>query len=120
RVVVRLNPRVPFIAAIFPKSAPAASKTVEAVRNLDTHQILCVLVAELAFDAQPQRRAMTDRERRVVKAMRQNGLWVESIDQIDAFVILPGAVKRLLKRVGALEDDKASRWEKLCPREHKG
>lgn len=61
-----LNPRIPLIAAIFPKSAPAAPETVEAVRDLDTHQIFCLLVAELAFDTQPQRRAMADRKRRVV------------------------------------------------------
>jgi hypothetical protein len=52
-----------------------------------------VLVAELPFDPQPQR---GDGERDVIESVGKNGLRMESVDQIDAFVLLPGSLRRLL------------------------
>jgi hypothetical protein len=83
----RSDPGVPLVAAIFPKSALAAPQPVEPVGHLDAHQIFCVLVAELPFDPQPQRGAVADRKRDVVETMGKNGLRMESVDQIDAFIM---------------------------------
>ena len=113
-----VNSGIPLIPAIFPKPALAAPEPVEPVGQLDAHHIFCVLVAELPFDPQPQRGAVADRKRPVVEAMGKNGLRVESVDQIDAFVILSGAVKRLFQNVGAMEDHEPGGGKKRGPREH--
>src|SRR5271170_3665993 len=48
--------RIPFIAAIFPIAAATAGDASKVVDDLDSLQVLRVLVAKLAFHAQAQRR----------------------------------------------------------------
>src|ERR1700719_3289447 len=43
---------------------------------------------------------------------------MESVDEIDAFVILSGPVERLFKNVCAMEDNEPGRGEKRGLREH--
>src|ERR1700683_264939 len=102
------NPRIPVIAAVFPVTAAAAGDAREAVGDLDAVHIFGVFVAELAFDAQAQRRTMGDFERAVVQRVGDDRLGVERIDEIDALVILAGALLAALRRlagqiVGAME-----------------
>src|SRR5207244_401359 len=52
------QPRIPLVAAIFPEAALALADTVEPFDGLDAGQVFGVLVADLALDAQPQRRAV--------------------------------------------------------------
>ncbi len=118
RASPRSNPRIPLVTAIFPKPALSAPEPVEPVSQLDAHQIFCVLVAELPFDPQPQWGAVAYGERDVVETVGKNGLGMESVDQIDAFVKLSGAVERLFKNVGAVEDREPGGREKRGPREH--
>ena len=63
---------------------------------------LACLVAELAFDPKPQRRAMADRQGAVVHAVGEDGLRMEGVDQVDALV-----VGRAAEIVGAVQDDVA-------------
>jgi hypothetical protein len=88
--------RLSLVTAIFPEPAVAATEHVEPVGQLDAHQIFRLLVAELPFDPRPQRGTMTGRKRSVVESVHKNGLRMESVDQIDAFVILSGPFKRIL------------------------
>ena len=53
----------PLVAAVFPVAALAAADSREALHRLDAHDVLRHLVAELAFDAHAQRRAVLDRQR---------------------------------------------------------
>ena len=53
---------IPLIAAIFPKTALTAPYIVEFVADFDAHHVFGMLVAEMALDAQTQRRAMGDFE----------------------------------------------------------
>ena len=55
--------------------------------GLDPLHIFGVLVAELPFDPQAQRRAVGDRKQPAVHSPGQNGLRVEGIDEVDAFII---------------------------------
>jgi len=112
------DPGIPLVAAIFPEPTLSAPDLVEPAGHLDAHHIFCVLVAELAFDPQPQGGAMANGEQGIVETVRKNGLRMESVDQIDAFIILSGAVERLLKNVGAMEDNEARRGEKRGLPEH--
>src|SRR5262249_39573168 len=46
-----------------------------------------VLVTELRLDAQSQRRAVVDGQRAIVQFVREDRLWVNGVDQVDAFVV---------------------------------
>src|ERR1700730_321128 len=92
----RSDSRTPLVIAILPKPALGVPEPVEPVGHLDAHHIFGVLVAELPFDPQPQRGTVTDGERDVIESLGKNGLRMESVDQIDAFVLLPGSLRRLL------------------------
>src|SRR5450432_913039 len=103
----RSDSRVPLVAAVFPEAAIAAAEVAVVVHRLDPHDVLGLLVAELALDAQAQRRAVRHRQRLVVHGVGQDGLRVVGVDQVDALVVLARAVQRLLERVAAVEDDVA-------------
>jgi hypothetical protein len=90
----RSDPHIPLVIAILPKPALGVPNPVEPVGHLDAHHIFGVLVAELPFDPQP-RGTVTDGERDVIESLGKNGLRMESVDQIDAFVLLPGLLRRL-------------------------
>jgi hypothetical protein len=60
------DPRIPLVTAIFPKPALSAPKPVEPASQFNAHNIFCVLVAELPFDPQPERGAMTCGEQGIV------------------------------------------------------
>ena len=62
-----------------------------------------MLVAQLAFDAHAQRRAVADRQRFAVEAVRDDRLRVVGIDEVDAFVIVLS-----IEIVGTAEEDEAS------------
>src|SRR4051794_26427764 len=79
------NPRIPFIiVAILPEAAFSVPQAGEAVARFDPHQIFGLLVAELALDAQAQRRAVGDLEVAVVERPGEDGLGMEGVDQVDA------------------------------------
>ena len=77
---------------------------VEPVGHLDAHDVFGLLVAELALDPQPQRRAMGDRQRPRRSGMGQDGLGMEGVDQVDALVVVARAVGACFVHVGAMED----------------
>jgi hypothetical protein len=47
-----LYPRVPFIALILPISASPSANVLQALDQFDPHHVFCMLVAELALDAE--------------------------------------------------------------------
>jgi hypothetical protein len=57
-----LKSPLPFVASILPIAAPAAGDGLNALDELDSHQILGLLVAKLSLDPQPNRRAVLDRK----------------------------------------------------------
>src|SRR5262245_52558030 len=99
------NAGVPLIAAIFPEAAAAAANSGEPLHRLDTHHIFRHLVAELALDAEPERRTVGDRERRAVHLIGEDRLGMEGVGKSDRFVILALVVAGLAKIVGAIEHD---------------
>ena len=62
-----------------------------------------MLVAQLALDAHAQRRAVADRQRFAVEAVRDDRLRVIGIDQIDALVIVLS-----VEIIRTAEEDEAS------------
>ena len=85
---------------------------IEPLHGLDASDVFGVLVADLALDPQPQRRAVADGKRRVVESMRKYRLRMESVDQINAFIILSIPVGGPFIKVGAVEDRKTGGGEK--------
>src|SRR5438105_57387 len=83
---VRSQSRIPLVAAVFPETAFAPTDTIEPVDGLDAGDVLGVLVADVTLDPQPQRRAMGDRQGLAVHAIGENGLGMEGVEQIEAFV----------------------------------
>src|SRR5262245_12702285 len=86
-IIAPSEPSIPLIAAVLPESAFAAANAIEAVDRLDARDELGVLVADVTFDPQTQRRAVLYRQRTAVHFMGENGLGVEGIEQVDAFVV---------------------------------
>src|SRR5579875_3456540 len=109
---------IPFIAAIFPETALAAPDPIEPIGRFDTHHIFCVFVAELPFDPQPERSAVANGQRFIVQPVCKYCLRMESIDQIDAFIILSSSVRRLVKGIGAMKDDEPGGGEKARALQH--
>ena len=103
----RSDPRVPLVAAVLPEAAAAARDVGEAFDRLDAHHVFRHLVAELALDPQPQRRAVLDGQGREVHLVGEDGLRMKGVDEVDRLVIVAGVVERLLERVGAEEGDVA-------------
>ena len=66
-----------------------------------------IFVAELALDAQTQRRAMFDGEWRAVEVVGENCLRMEGVDEVVSFVVTAGSVERLFEFVGAVEGNVA-------------
>src|SRR5690606_19876355 len=97
---------VPLVAQVFPVAALTLADGVQAIDRLDRGQVLGVFVAEVAFDPQPQWRAVLDRQRLAVERMGDQGLRMPRIVQIAAFVIrhaaeIVGATKHDEARLGA-------------------
>src|SRR6188768_3152850 len=82
------NSSIPFIAAVFPVAAAAARDAGETVGDFDAFDIFGLFVAELPLHPKAQRRAMRHIQRLAVHGKGHDGLGVESIAQIDAFIIL--------------------------------
>src|SRR5271166_1919869 len=106
-------PGVPFVAAVFPEATLAVPDQVESVGDFDSHQILGVFVSELPLDPQAQRSTVFDRQRLAIECIGQYRLRMKRIDQIDGFVIAPGAFVAALLRfavqgIGAMKDRVAS------------
>src|SRR5262245_3589502 len=80
------NAGVPLIAAIFPEAAAAAANSGKPLHRLDTHYVFCHLVAELALDAEPERRAMRNWQRRAVHVVGEDGLRMEGVFETDRFI----------------------------------
>ena len=60
----------------------------EPVDDLDTLDVLGMLVAELALHPEPHRRAVGDVERLAIQGVREDGLRMEGVDESDALVVL--------------------------------
>src|SRR6202451_2242437 len=103
----RSNPRVPFVTAVLPETAAAARDLGEIVDRLDAHDVFGHLVAELALDPEPQRRAVPDFERLVIHLVSKDGLRMKRVDEPDRLVIAARIVHRFLERIGAEEGDVA-------------
>jgi len=58
----------------------------EALHQLDAHDVFRHLVAELPFEAQPQRRAVGNGQRLAVHVIGEDRLRMRSIDQVDALI----------------------------------
>src|ERR1700737_4252344 len=86
------NPAIPFVAAVFPEAALAGAELGVAVDRLDFHDVFRHLVAELAFDAEAERRAMGDRKSLAVQLIGEDRLRVEGILEAVAFVIAAAVV----------------------------
>src|SRR5205085_3522665 len=109
-----LDARIPFVVvAILPEAALAAKEAGERRPRLDPADIFGVLVAELALDPEPERRAIGNGEQLVVHPPGEDRLRVEGVDQVDALIIRPLAiaiqameddVARLVPEAGAVED----------------
>ncbi|EEF25729.1 conserved hypothetical protein, partial [Ricinus communis] len=80
-----LDARIPFVAPVFPVAAVTAPQVLQAVDDLDAHDVLGLLVAELPLHAQAQRRAVADARVAAVHAVGEQGLRVKGIDQVEAF-----------------------------------
>jgi hypothetical protein len=74
----------------------------EVGHRLDAH-IFGVLVAELAFDPQPERRAMRHGQGRAVHLVGQDGLRMVGVDQVDALVVAAIGPGGLVQGVVAVE-----------------
>src|SRR5262245_37995399 len=83
----RSNPRVPFVAVVFPIAAIAPADSVEAVDRLDAGDEFRHLVAELPFYAETHRRTVFQFQRPPIHLVGENGLGMEGIDEIDALVV---------------------------------
>jgi hypothetical protein len=104
-----LDASVPFIAAVFPKTAAPSAYCIKALDRFDAHDIFRHFVAGLTFHPQAKRRAMFDRERRVVEVVGEDRLRMIGIEEVDGLIILTGPVERRLKRIRAIEGDIARR-----------
>src|SRR4051794_1812377 len=87
-----LNPRVPFIAAVLPVAAFALRDGCQIVDEFDTPDVFGHLVAELRLDAEPERRAVLDRQRGAVHLVGKDRLRMARVAYIDALVISIAAV----------------------------
>src|SRR5260221_8589925 len=85
-------PGVPLIAFVFPVAALAAADVREALHQLDAHDVLGHLVAELALHTHADRRSVGHRQHGAVHLVGEDGLRVVRILHIDALVVLVGAV----------------------------
>src|ERR1700756_1032928 len=81
------DPRIPLIPAIFPIAAAAAMPLGEALHQPDAHDVLRHLVAELPFEAQPQRRAVGNGQPLAVHVIGEDRLRMRSIDEVDALIV---------------------------------
>src|SRR3954447_10702508 len=101
-----LDPGVPSVAQILPVAALAAANALEAVHRFDAHDVFRHLVAELALDPQPQRRAVPNRQHLAVHVVGQDGLGMERVIKVDALVVFAlGTAGR--HRIGASKYDVA-------------
>src|SRR6187549_4108672 len=82
-----LDPRVPLVPAIFPEPALASGDVRELFDELHSHQVFRVLVAQLPFDSQAQRRAVLDGQVGAVQLISQNRLRMIGVVEIDALVV---------------------------------
>ena len=81
-----------------PRSRPCPCRACARVgHDFEAHQVLGLLVAELALDPQAQRRAVRHRQVLAVHAVGQDGLRVEGVNEVDALVVEAGAVEGLLQ-----------------------
>src|SRR5688500_648376 len=97
------------VAAVLPISAAPTAYSRQAGNGFDSGQVLGMLVAELAFDPQPQRRTVTDRERLTVQAIGDDRLWMKRIDQVDALVIWCAS-----QSIGTAEHNEARLRQQSC------
>ena len=102
----RLNPCVPLISAVGPEAAFASAVVRKVGYGFDAHDELRLLVAELALHAQTHGRAVLHGQRRVVQGVREDGLFVVGVHEIDALIVFV-AVRIVVGVVGAVEDDVA-------------
>src|SRR3546814_3534103 len=78
------NARIPVITGpVLPIAALAAAYALQACDRLDLHQIFRLLVAQLPFHPQPERRAVRHAQGFVVQRAGQDGLRVERVHQVE-------------------------------------
>src|SRR5438876_10035609 len=97
---------VPLVALILPVTTLPACDLVEALHELDAHDVLRVLVTELALDAQAYGCAVRDRQRLVVELVGEEGLRMEGIVHVDALAV--GARSVVFHWIGAIKHHVAS------------
>jgi hypothetical protein len=94
----------------------------EALHQLDPHDVFRHLVAELPFEAQPQRRAVGNGQRLVAHVIGEDRLRMRSIDQVDALIVASAlgidAGRAIVQGIGAMEHDKAGLWPDARTRQY--
>ena len=79
---------IPIVAdLIFPKATFAAGNLCKTCHSFDPHDVFGLLVAQLPLDPQAKGGTVADGQGLVVHAVSQDRLRVESVHQVDAFVI---------------------------------
>src|SRR5438309_5054346 len=113
RLTVSSNSRVPFVALVFPIPSFAAGDGLEALDELDPHDVFSVLVAELSLDPQTDRRAVRHREGFIVQLVGEDGLGMIGVIKVNAFIIGVS----VFVRVSAVKDHVPCGGEGLGQRE---
>src|SRR5258707_6512951 len=77
------DPGIPFVTTVLPIAALAAGNIGKTVGNFDVMDILGLLVAKLALDPEPERRAMGHIQRLAVHCISNDGLGMKAVAQVD-------------------------------------
>lgn len=97
-----LYTRVPLLALIFPIPTLPATNASKRLHQFDHHHILGLLVAELSFEAEMERRAVRYIEGITVELIGQDRLRVITVGQVHALVV----GHAFIVHIGAMEDGK--------------
>src|ERR1043165_3511029 len=112
------NACIPLVASrILPIAAIAAEDTFQSSDSADAFDVFSLLVAQLAFDSEPQGRAMANFKRHIVHRIGENSLRMEGVDEVNALIIGRRAASDRLE-IEAFEHDEARRGENAGPFKH--
>src|SRR5207244_8564808 len=106
---ILLDACVPLVALILPIPALSAADVAKRLHQFDHHHILGLLVAELPFEAETERRAVRYIEGIAVELVRQNRLRVIAVGQGHALVV----GYAFIVHIGAMEDDELGSRQRL-------
>jgi hypothetical protein len=102
-----LDSCTPLVSPVFSEAAVTAPQTIEAVNDLDAHEVFGPLIAKLPLHPQPKWSAVPYGQIGAVHRMAEDGLWTKCVDEMDTLVVPATAIERLLQLIGAMEDGEA-------------